>query len=54
VTSVADLPLLELSSDSGETFPADDPATGDRVHEVPRLGAAETNRALRAAEEVLQ
>ncbi|MDP9286474.1 MAG: aldehyde dehydrogenase family protein [Actinomycetota bacterium] len=53
MTSVADLPLLELSSDSGETFPVDDPATGDRVHEVPRLGAAETNRALRAAEEAL-
>jgi succinate-semialdehyde dehydrogenase/glutarate-semialdehyde dehydrogenase len=53
VTSVVDLPLLELSADSGETFVVDNPATGDAVHDVPRMGAAETERALRAAEEAL-
>jgi succinate-semialdehyde dehydrogenase / glutarate-semialdehyde dehydrogenase len=53
VTSVVDLPLLELSADSGETFAVDNPATREVVHEVPRMGAAETERALRAAEEAL-
>jgi succinate-semialdehyde dehydrogenase/glutarate-semialdehyde dehydrogenase len=53
VTTVADLPLLELSSDSGATFPVDDPATGDLVREVPRMGAAETTRALHAAADAL-
>jgi succinate-semialdehyde dehydrogenase/glutarate-semialdehyde dehydrogenase len=53
VTSVADLPLLELESDSGETFAVVDPATGETVEHVPRMGAAETMRALRAAEEAL-
>jgi succinate-semialdehyde dehydrogenase / glutarate-semialdehyde dehydrogenase len=53
VTSVADLPLLELESDSGEAFRVDDPATGELVREVPRMGAAETTRALRAAADVL-
>jgi succinate-semialdehyde dehydrogenase / glutarate-semialdehyde dehydrogenase len=53
VTSVADLPLLELESDSGEEFPVADPATGETIETVPRMGPAETNRALRAAEEAL-
>jgi succinate-semialdehyde dehydrogenase/glutarate-semialdehyde dehydrogenase len=53
VTSVVDLPLLELSADSGETFAVENPATGDVVHEVPRMGAAETERALREAESAL-
>jgi succinate-semialdehyde dehydrogenase/glutarate-semialdehyde dehydrogenase len=53
VTSVADLSLLELESDSGELFSVDDPATGETIHEVPRMGAAETNRALHAAAEAL-
>ncbi len=53
MTSVADLPLLELSGDSGETFAVDNPATGEIVHEVPRMGAAETERALAAAEAAL-
>jgi succinate-semialdehyde dehydrogenase/glutarate-semialdehyde dehydrogenase len=53
VTSVVELPLLELVSDSGETFAVDNPASGGVVHEVPRMGAAETGRALRAAEEAL-
>ena len=53
MTSVADLPLLELESDSGETFRVDDPATGELVREVPRMGAAETTRALQAAADAL-
>ena len=53
MTTVADLPLLELESDSGETFRVDDPATGELVHEVPRMGAAETARAVRAAADAL-
>jgi len=48
-----DLPLLELRSDSGATFPVDDPATGDTLLEVPRMGAAETERALASAEAAL-
>ena len=35
-----------VDADSGETFPVLDPATGDTVAEVPRMGAAETRRAL--------
>jgi len=53
VTSVADLPLLELASDSGEHFAVEDPATGETIREVPRMGAAETARALAAAEDAL-
>ena len=53
VTSVADLPLLELASDSGESFPVDDPATGETIRHVPRMGSAETLRALRTAEDAL-
>jgi succinate-semialdehyde dehydrogenase / glutarate-semialdehyde dehydrogenase len=53
VTSVEELPLLELRGDSGETFAVEDPATGETIREVPRMGAAETERALRAAEEAL-
>jgi succinate-semialdehyde dehydrogenase / glutarate-semialdehyde dehydrogenase len=48
-----DLPLLELHSDSGEAFPVDDPATGETLLEVPRMGAAETDRAIAAAAEAL-
>src|SRR6476660_4764836 len=42
-----------VDADSGETFPVLDPATGDTVAEVPRMGAAETRRALAAAERAL-
>ena len=48
-----DLPLLELRSDSGEAFPVDDPATGETLVEVPRMGAAETDRAIAAAADAL-
>src|SRR5438876_509537 len=47
------IPLLELESDSGETFPVLDPATGETIAEVPRMGAAETRRAIERAEEAL-
>ena len=49
----ADLPLLELESDSGETFPVENPATGETIAEVPRMGVAETRRALDRAEAAL-
>jgi succinate-semialdehyde dehydrogenase/glutarate-semialdehyde dehydrogenase len=40
-------------ADSRETFPVHDPATGAVVAEVPRLGVAETRRAIEAAERAL-
>ena len=49
----AELPLLELESDSGETFPVDDPATGETLAELPRMGVAETRRAIERAEAAL-
>ena len=39
-----------VDADSGETFPVVDPATGETVAELPRLGAAETRRAIEAAQ----
>ena len=57
--TVVELPLLRrqayldgrwVDSDSGETFPVVNPATGEVIADVPRLGAAETRRALEAAE----
>ena len=42
-----------VDGDSGETFPVVDPATGETIAEVPRLGAAETRRAIEAAERAL-
>ena len=57
--TVVELPLLRrqayvdgrwVDSDSGQTFPVTNPATGEVVAEVPRLGAAETRRAIDAAE----
>ena len=45
--------LLELESDSGETFAVDNPATGETIAEVPRMGAAETRRAIERAEAAL-
>jgi succinate-semialdehyde dehydrogenase/glutarate-semialdehyde dehydrogenase len=61
VTAV-ELPLLRrrayvdgrwVEADSGETFPVLNPATGGVVAEVPRMGAAETRRAIEAAEAAL-
>ncbi|CAN5186023.1 NADP-dependent succinate-semialdehyde dehydrogenase [soil metagenome] len=57
VTAV-ELPLLRrqgfvdgmwVDSESGETFPVVNPATGEVLAEVPRMGAAETRRAIEAA-----
>jgi succinate-semialdehyde dehydrogenase / glutarate-semialdehyde dehydrogenase len=42
-----------IDADSGATFPVVDPATGDVIAEVPRLGAAETRRAVAAAADAL-
>jgi succinate-semialdehyde dehydrogenase/glutarate-semialdehyde dehydrogenase len=53
MSSVLDLPLVELTADDGAEFPVDDPATGETITMVPRMGAAETERALRAAEDAL-
>jgi len=61
VTAV-EIPLLRRSAyvdgrwveaDSGETFAVTNPATGEVLAEVPRMGAAETRRALTAAERAL-
>ncbi|MBA3347569.1 MAG: NAD-dependent succinate-semialdehyde dehydrogenase [Actinobacteria bacterium] len=60
--TVTELPLLRsqafldgswVDADSGETFPVVNPATGETIAEVPRLGAAETHRAIAAAERAL-
>src|SRR5574343_439415 len=37
------------AADDGTTFPVINPATGDKLGEVPRCGAAETRRAIAAA-----
>ncbi len=39
-----------VDADSGRTFAVTDPASGEELAQVPRLGAAETRRALVAAE----
>ena len=39
-----------VDADSGDTFPVAIPATGEELARVPRMGAAETRRALEAAE----
>src|SRR5574343_237263 len=39
------------AADDGTTFPVINPATGDKLGEVPRCGAAETRRAIDAANE---
>jgi succinate-semialdehyde dehydrogenase/glutarate-semialdehyde dehydrogenase len=46
VSATIDVPLLDLESDSGETFAVDNPATGETIAEVPRQGALETRRAI--------
>jgi succinate-semialdehyde dehydrogenase/glutarate-semialdehyde dehydrogenase len=61
VTAV-ELPLLRrqafvdgrwVDADSGATFPVVNPATGETIAEVPRMGAEETRRAIAAAERAL-
>jgi succinate-semialdehyde dehydrogenase / glutarate-semialdehyde dehydrogenase len=53
VATTVDQPLLDIASDSGETFPVENPATGETIANVPRMGAAETKRAIARAEEAL-
>jgi succinate-semialdehyde dehydrogenase/glutarate-semialdehyde dehydrogenase len=62
VTQIAPHPRLELlldkgyvggrwvDADDGGTFPVVDPATGDELAQLPRMGAAETRAAIAAAE----
>jgi succinate-semialdehyde dehydrogenase/glutarate-semialdehyde dehydrogenase len=42
-----------VDADSGETIEVDNPATGEIVGTVPKMGAAETRRAIEAAERAL-
>ncbi len=42
-----------VDADDGSTFPVLNPATGETIAEVPRLGAAETRRAIEAAARAL-
>ena len=42
-----------VDADSGATFPVINPATQETVAEVPRMGAAETRRAIEAAQRAL-
>jgi succinate-semialdehyde dehydrogenase/glutarate-semialdehyde dehydrogenase len=60
--TVAEIPLLRskgyvdgawVDADSGTTFPVVNPATGDVIAEVPRMGASETRRAIEAAQRAL-
>jgi succinate-semialdehyde dehydrogenase/glutarate-semialdehyde dehydrogenase len=53
MASSTSIPLLELESDSGQTFEVIDPATGDSIADVPRMGTAETRRAIERAEAAL-
>ncbi|PWV59458.1 NADP-dependent succinate-semialdehyde dehydrogenase [Plasticicumulans acidivorans] len=42
-----------LAADSGATIQVNDPATGDHIGSVPKMGTAETRRAIAAAERAL-
>jgi succinate-semialdehyde dehydrogenase / glutarate-semialdehyde dehydrogenase len=53
MASSTGIPLLELESDSGQTFQVIDPATGDSIADVPRMGTAETRLAIERAEAAL-
>ena len=43
-----------VDADSGATFEVTDPATGEVLASVPRMGAAETHRAIAAAEAAMK
>src|SRR5690349_15693452 len=47
------LPLLELESDSSETFAVENPATGETLAHLPRMGTEETRRAIERASAAL-
>src|ERR1700686_2538948 len=53
MSATVDQSLLDIASDSGETFPVENPATGETIANVPRMGAAEAKRALARAEGAL-
>ncbi len=42
-----------IEADDGSSFPVVDPASGETIADVPRLGAAETRRAIEAASRAL-
>jgi len=42
-----------LDADSGESIPVTNPATGETLGTIPKMGAAETERAIAAAESAL-
>ena len=42
-----------VDADSRQTFPVTNPATGETIADVPRMGTAETRRAIEAAQEAL-
>ena len=42
-----------VDADGGETIAVDNPATGEKLGTVPRMGAAETRRAIDAADRAL-
>ena len=43
-----------VDADNGETFAVTNPANGELITEVAKLGAAETARAIAAAERAMQ
>jgi succinate-semialdehyde dehydrogenase/glutarate-semialdehyde dehydrogenase len=53
VATTLPLTLLELASDSNETFPVENPATGETIGHLPRMGVEDTRRAIRRAEQAL-
>ena len=53
MAATVDQPLLDIASDSGETFAVDNPATDETIANVPRMGAAETRRAIARAQDAL-
>src|SRR3954464_15444312 len=53
MATAVDVPLLELESDSGDTLPVENPATGEVIAELPRMGVSETRRAIERAEDAL-
>jgi len=42
-----------VEAESGEAFPVVNPANGETIAELPRMGTAETRRAIKAAQEAL-
>ena len=40
-----------IGADSGETIAVDNPATGEKITSIPKLGTAETRRAIEAADQ---